>query len=396
MRNVDRLRNELVELTREMVRIPSENPPGDETAISEFVGSKLKDLGLEVELLEAAPKRVNTLAVLKGSGGGKNFLFNGHYDTVPRGNLEFWTVDPFEGAYKDGFIYGRGSGDMKGAIASAVITAKALVDTGIKLKGNFRIHAVADEEYFGRYGTRYLCEKEYVSPRNVNMAVVGEGSVQDNIVGARTAVRGRQIVNIVVKGRSAHSSRPQEGVNAVLKMSKVLLAIQDHEFQFPPHSLLPDPTIAPGTLIKGGTKDNVIPELCEAVCDVRVVPGMTIEGVLQEIKDVMVALNEADPDLNVEVTSPLAKPPSEISTNEELFQTARSSVMEVLGYELKPVGTSGSNDTSWLTTIAKIPAIAFGPGGGNAHGSDEWVSEDMLIDFAKIYGLMVIDICGVM
>jgi acetylornithine deacetylase/succinyl-diaminopimelate desuccinylase-like protein len=148
-------------------------------------------------------------------------------------------------------------------------------------------------------------------------------------------------------------------------------------------------------MIKGGTKDNVIPELCEAVCDVRVVPGMTIEGVLQEIRDIMAALNEADPDLNVEVTSPLAKPPSEISTNEDLFQAARSAVMEVLGYELKSVGTSGSNDTSWLTTIAKIPAMAFGPGGGNAHGPDEWVSEDMLIDFAKIYGLMVIDVCGV-
>lgn len=394
MRRVDKLRDELVDLTREMVRIPSENPPGDERAISELVRERLEALDFEVELVEGKPKRVNTLGVLDGSGGGKNFLFNGHYDTVPQGNLEFWTVDPFEGAYKDGLIYGRGSGDMKGAIASVIIAVRALYEAGIDLKGNFLIHAVADEEYFGRYGTKYLCEKGYISPLNVDMAVVGEGSVQDGVIGARTAVRGRQILKIVVKGKSAHSSRPQDGVNAVLKMGKVLLAINDHEFEFPPHPLLPTPTIAPGTMIKGGTKDNVIPELCEAICDVRVVPGMTIEGVLGEIREIIATLNEEDPDLNVEVSSPLAKPSSEISTNEELFRVAKKAVMEVVGYELEPVGTSGSNDTSWLTTIAKIPAMAFGPGGGNAHGPDEWASVDVLMEFAKIYGLMAMDICS--
>jgi len=394
MRRVDKLRDELVDLTREMVRIPSENPPGDERAISELVRERLEALDFEVELVEGKPKRVNTLGVLDGSGGGKNFLFNGHYDTVPQGNLEFWTVDPFEGAYKGGLIYGRGSGDMKGAIASVIIAVRALYEAGIDLKGNFLIHAVADEEYFGRYGTKYLCEKGYISPLNVDMAVVGEGSVQDGVIGARTAVRGRQILNIVVKGKSAHSSRPQDGVNAVLKMGKVLLAINDHKFEFPPHPLLPAPTIAPGTMIKGGTKDNIIPELCEAICDVRVVPGMTIEGVLGEIREIIATLNEEDPNLNVEVSSPLAKPPSEISTNEELFRVAKKAVMEVVGYVLEPVGTSGSNDTSWLTTIAKIPAMAFGPGGGNAHGPDEWASVDVLMEFAKIYGLMAMDICS--
>jgi acetylornithine deacetylase/succinyl-diaminopimelate desuccinylase family protein len=392
---VDNLREELVELTREMVRIPSENPPGDERAISELVMERLGALGFMVELVEAKPNRVNTLGSLGGLGGGKNLLFNGHYDTVPKGNPEFWTMDPFKGTYKDGLIYGRGAGDMKGGIASAIIAAKALCETGISLRGNFQIHAVADEEYFGRYGTRYLCEKGYVSPQNVDMAVVGEGSVYDGVIGARTAVRGRQIIEIVVKGKSAHSSRPQDGVNAVLKMGKVLSAINDHEFKFHPHPLLPAPTIAPGTMIKGGTKDNVIPELCEAICDVRVVPGMTIEGVLSEIREIMALLKEKDPELNVDVSSPLAKPPSEISTNEELFRVAKKAVMEVVGYELEPMGTAGSNDTSWLTTIAGVPAMALGPGGGNAHGPDEWVSVDCLVDFSKIYGLMAMDICNV-
>jgi len=296
---------------------------------------------------------------------------------------------------KEGKIYGRGSGDMKGAIASAIISAKALEKAGIRLKGDFMIHGVADEETFGRYGTRFLADNGYVSPKNVDMAVVGEGSMKDERIHARTAVRGRVLVNLKARGKSAHSSRPQDGVNAVLKMSKVLLAIDAHGFDFPPHHLLPAPTIAPGTVINGGTKGNVIPELCEAISDVRIVPGMTVEGVVGEIQGIVDGLREDDPGLDVEVSSPLNKPPSEIPASHELFRVADEAVRIVVGYDLNPVGTSGSNDTSWLTTIAGIPAMAFGPGGGGAHGADEWTSIEMLVDFTKIYGLMAMEICGV-
>jgi succinyl-diaminopimelate desuccinylase len=392
---VDSLSSELVELTQEMVHTPSENPPGDERAVSGLVSDRLEALGFDVELVESEPRRVNTLGTLRGAGGGGNFLFNGHYDTVPVGNLEFWSVDPFGGLVKDGRLYGRGSGDMKGAIASAIIAAKALGEAGIGLQGDFMIHGVADEEFFGRYGTRYLAEKGYVDSETVDMAVVGEGSVKDGVIHARTAVRGRVLVKLLVRGKSAHSSRPQDGVNAVLKMGKVLLAIDNHGFSFPPHPLLPAPSIAPGTVIKGGTKDNIIPELCEAICDVRIVPGMTVDGVLEDVRGVVGELKGRDPELDVEVTSPLNKPPSEISVSDDLFRIADRAVRATVGYELRPVGTSGSNDTSWLTTISRIPAMAFGPGGGNAHGADEWASVGMLVDFAKIYGLMAMEICGV-
>ena len=395
MDRIDALTPELIGLTQELVKTPSENPPGDERGVSGVVSERLEALGFNVELVESEPRRVNTLGRLEGSGGGRNFLFNGHYDTVPVGDLDNWSVDPFGGLVKDGRIYGRGSGDMKGAIASAIVAAKALKEAGIGLKGDFMIHGVADEETFGRYGTRFLAEKGYVSPRNVDMAVVGEGSMKDGRIHARTAVRGRVMVKLLAKGKSAHSSRPQNGVNAVLKMSKVLLAIDAHGFDFPPHHLLPAPTIAPGTVIKGGTKGNVIPELCEAISDVRIVPGMTVDGVLGEIQGIVDGLKEKDPELDVEVSSPLNKPPSEIPATHELFRIADEAVRATVGYELKPVGTSGSNDTSWLTTVAGIPAMAFGPGGGNAHGADEWTSIETLVDFAKIYGLMAMEICGV-
>jgi len=394
---VGSLSDDLVKLTRDMIRIPSENPPGNETEISELVKEKLASLGFDVELVEPAPKRVNALGVLQGKGGGGNFLFNGHYDTVPVGNLEFWSVDPHEGVIKDWRIYGRGSGDEKGAIASAIIAARALGEIGARLKGNFLIHAVADEETGSKHGTRYLVEKGYESTKNVDMAVVGEASVYNSKIYARTAVRGLQWIKVVVRGKAVHGSRPQEGINAVLNMCKILLALNEHKFTAKPHPLLPEPTVAPGTVIKGGIKENVIPELCEATCDIRIIPSMTSEGVLQEVRAVIDSLKQKDPTINAEVTSTSWWPPSEISTSEEVFKIAKNATRNVAGYELTPRGFTGSNDTSWLTNVARIPAMAFGPGDNymsGTHGPDEWVSIDRLLDFAKIYGLMVIEACG--
>ena len=389
---IERLRNDIIKYTQSMVQIPSENPPGNETEISEYVSGVLASIGFDVEQVESKPNRVNTLGILKGTGTGKALLWNGHYDTVPVGNLDYWKEDPFGGVVKDGKIYGRGTGDMKGAIASAMVAAKALDRLDIRLKGDLRFHAVADEEFFGRYGTKYLCEKGYV--KCVDAAIVGEASTRDNKILARPAVRGRTLVNIHVKGRSAHSSRPDMGVNAVLKMSKVLLAIDETQFSFPKHKLLPDPTMAPGTTIRGGTKDNIIPEDCEAICDVRTVPGMDPEQVLTDIRNVVEYLKRTDPDLDVRVESPLSKPPSEIPVEHPLYKSAAKATEQVMGYQLEPLGASGSNDTSYLTNLAEVPAMAFGPGGGNAHAPDEWADIETLVSFAKIYGLMILDICG--
>lgn len=397
LEKVDSLSDDLVKLTRDMVRIPSENPPGNEVEISELVKEKLASLGFDVELVEAAPKRVNTLGILRGKGGGSNFLFNGHYDTVPVGNLEFWSVDPYEGEIKNGRIYGRGSGDEKGAIASAIIAARALGEVGARLKGNFLIHAVADEETGSKYGTGYLIEKGYESTKNVDMAVVGEASVYNGKIYARTAVRGVQWIKIVVKGKAVHGSRPQEGVNAVLNMCKILLALNEHKFTAKPHPLLPAPTVAPGTIIRGGVKENVIPELCEATCDIRIIPGMTSEGALQEVRAIIDSLKKKDPSIKAEVTPTHWWPPSEISTSEDVFKIAKNAVKTVVGYELTPRGFTGSNDTSWLTNVARIPAMAFGPSDNymsGAHGPDEWVSIDKLLEFAKVYGLMAMEACG--
>jgi acetylornithine deacetylase/succinyl-diaminopimelate desuccinylase-like protein len=125
---------------------------------------------------------------------------------------------------------------------------------------------------------------------------------------------------------------------------------------------------------------------------------MTREKTLSEIVDFFRSLKTEDPSIDAKVETIYWWPPSETSTSEDVFKVAGKAVQDVVGYELTPRGTSGSNDTSWLKNVAGIPTVAFGPGDNyksGAHGPDEWVSIDRLVDFAKIYGLMAMDICGV-
>ncbi len=398
IRKIDSLSSEMIRFTRALIVVSSENPPGDERGVSQVVHEKFTSFGAEVDLVAKEAKRVNTLGRIGEHSKGANLLLNGHYDTVPVGERRFWSMDPLKGAVKDGRIYGRGSCDMKSGVAAAVIAAQALTDAGVQLKGSLHIHAVADEEPGSEYGTRYLIEKGYETPGVADMAVVGEGSCYKDRVYARPAVRGYQLFKVTTIGRAHHSSQPSEGVNAILKMGKVLEALNAHRFAFRRHPLLPDPTIVPGTMIRGGVAENVIPETCEAICDVRLVPGMTGEGVMEEAQRVIESLCATDPDIRAEVSSEFYWPPSEVATTERVYRIAEDVTPSVTGYPLQPLGTSGSNDTAWLTSVAKIPAIAFGPGDtyqSGEHGPDEWVSIGRLTDFAKIYALMAMRACGV-
>jgi succinyl-diaminopimelate desuccinylase len=393
---VDNLRSDLIRLTQEMVRLQSVNPPGDERQVAEYIDNIINSYGLEAKIVGDNPDRVNVIGALPGYGDSKAFLFNGHIDTVAAGVLENWSIDPFGGIIKDCRIYGRGTGDDKGAVACAIIAARAMKEAGIKLKGDFLIHCVADEETGSNYGTKYLIEKGYTSKEKVSMAVCGEGSVHEDKIYAQLAVFGTFNSKIISRGKSAHISRPHTGINAVLKMSKVLLALDANKLNFVPHSMLPDPSWVAGAVIKGGVSEGVIPESCESSYSVRAVPGMTQEQILNEMKNVVENLKKSDLEINVEIVPGHWRPPSEMSTSDELFKIANKAVKEVVGYELKSYPFSGWNDTVLLRN-AGIPTVVLGPADIPAyqgHGPDEWVSIDKLVDFAKIYGLMAMDVCG--
>ena len=395
MDEVDRLRTGLVEFTRDLVRIPSVNPPGDVSEAAEVLRSKVEALGMEARLVEPRKGRVNVLGELKGRGGGPTLLFNGHTDVVPEGDVALWSVDPFSADVKEGWLYGRGSSDMKGALASIVTAIEAVVDSDIELEGSVAFHGVADEEVGGRFGTRYLARKGLI---RADMGVVAEGSVFDGVIALRPSVRGVCWIRLQTMGKAAHASHPAMGVNAVLSMSKLLLALRDLRLDLGHHRYLPDPTLSPGTVIRGGVKTNIIPELCTAEVDARTIPGVSAQMILREVEGVIERLGAEDPSFAAKAEIAASSQPAEISVDHQAVEAARKAAERVVGYEPPLRGGWGSNDSSYLIHDAGVPTICgFGPGDhalSNAHGADEKVRVQELVDFAKIYALMIAGICG--
>jgi acetylornithine deacetylase len=195
----------------DLIRIDSVNPTlvaggKGEAEISEYVGLALGSLGLEVQKLEPEPGRVSVLGTLRGSGGGKSLMLNAHYDTVGVDGMD----EPFSGAVRDGKMYGRGSYDMKGSLAAQMAALKALVDAGTKPRGDVVIAAVADEEY-GSIGTADLIQHV-----KTDAAIVTEPTA----VQICLAHKGYLWIEVETKGKAAHGSRFELGVDAKMRMGR--------------------------------------------------------------------------------------------------------------------------------------------------------------------------------
>lgn len=212
-------RSFLVETLIKLVQIDSINPKlvahgSGEEEIANYIAEVLREFHLEPEVVELEPGRFNVAAVLKGSGEGRSLMFNGHMDTV---GVDGMTA-PFSAEIRHGKLYGRGSQDMKGGLAAMLTAVKALVEHSIRLKGDLIFAAVADEEY-GSIGTEALVESY-----QTDAAIVTEPTDLDICL----AHRGFAIFDIVTKGRAAHGSRYQEGVDANLHMGRILAALEKY------------------------------------------------------------------------------------------------------------------------------------------------------------------------
>jgi len=388
MQTIETLQPKLVGLTQELIRRRSVNPPGDETEVAKVLHDELASIGMRVNLHEAVPKRVNLEATLRGLKEGPIFLFNGHTDVVPEGDHTKWTVDPFGGVVKGDLIFGRGAADMKGALAAVTVGLRGIVDAGLELNGHVVFHAVADEEENSLYGTRYMIDKGLAK---ADIGIVAEGSVFGHKIAIRPAVRGNCWIRLKTFGKAAHASNPSNGINAVLNMSKLLLALDKLRLEHRSHRILPDPTISAGTVIKGGTKTNVIPEYCEAEVDVRIVPGMTEQQVTREFSGVIERLTREDSEFAASADVFSYTPAAEIPESSPIIEAASNATQRVVGYTPMLAAGHGTNDSVYLIRDAGIPVICgFGPGDNdtsNAHGADENVSASELVNFAKIYAL---------
>src|SRR3984957_8025380 len=225
-KTIDERRDELVELTRALIRFPTVNPPGEGyPACAEFIGERLRSRGFAVDYVHAAGTpgdserypRINVIARRAGTAAGPCVHFNSHIDVVQPGSG--WTVDPFTAVVKQGRVYGRGACDMKGGLAASIIAVEALVDSGAKLPGTLEISGTVDEESGGYGGVHYLAERGWFTPPRVDHVIIPEPLNVDRVC---IGHRGVWWAEIETYGRIAHGSMPFLGDCAVRHMHAVL------------------------------------------------------------------------------------------------------------------------------------------------------------------------------
>ena len=367
----------VVDLTRSLVAVDTQNPPGNERELVALARQMLEPFGARFEEVEAEPGRTSLLATIDGDddAGRPTLVVNGHLDVVPV-DADSWSRDPFGGELDGGRLYGRGTADMKGGIAAAVEALAALSRAGRPPSCRIVFQLVADEERGGALGTKVLVERG---------AVQGDACLVPEPTGLAVCVaeRGLLTARVVVHGRPAHGSEPGQGVSAVEKAAKVVLALHGADFGGPAHDLLGRPSCNVGE-IRGGTGHNTVAERCVLVVDRRLLPGTSREAAEAGLRERIDAIG--DDDLRYDLEPGVYGEASELDRDHPFVGQVQAAIAAVLGDAAPVIGMSFATDARFLRNQAGIPAVVCGPGNlDQAHTSDEWVEVDRLVDAAAVY-----------
>jgi acetylornithine deacetylase len=369
-------------LLSDLVAIDSVNPtltPGGagETAAAACLADALRAGGLEVRVAEAAPGRPNVVATLAGAQPGRTLLFCGHLDTVGVAGME----RPFTPVERNGRLYGRGAQDMKGGVAAMADAACRLARAGLP-RGRVVVAAVADEEY-GSLGARAL-----VRDLRADAAVVTEPT--DLAIGI--GHKGFAGIEVITRGVAAHGSLSEVGRDAILRMGRVLGALEQFERSMlagPVHALRGRPSLHAST-IAGGTEWSRYPDTCVLRVERRLVAGEDAAEALREVTSILEALRRDDGEFDGEARLVFHGAPYEIDPTAELPQ-ALTRVCAAAGRPA-PVTVLPFWTDAAILGGAGIPTVVFGPGGAGMHTGEEYVEvaevlacRDALVDLAGVY-----------
>ena len=383
--------DELIALTRDLVRIPSVVRPGDSTATEAAVAAHVERWlsieGFDVEVHEVAPGRPNVLASIGASSAGPTLLLEGHTDVVTEGNVDEWSHPPFGGDLVDGRIYGRGSADMKSGLAAAMVAAAAIKRSGARLGGRLVVGALVDEEG-DMLGARHLCTTPL--GRELSAAIICEPEQNELCLEQRGVVWAR----VTVRGRMAHGAMPEAGINPITALGALLREAPALERRLrrlsrrSPH--LRPPTVTPTMAqapVQGVPQSNVIPSMAQATLDIRLTPGPDADAVAKEIDVACQRAMEACPGATVE-WQPVNgyRMATRVERSEPLVRAMGRGVRQATGKPPRFGGVPGSTDGTILRMTLGIPIVTCGPGHRLIpHQVDEHVEVAELVDAARIY-----------
>ena len=354
--------NEITKLLQQLVAIDSINPdlvPGGagEENIALFVAEWLERAGLEVELDKPALGRPNVIGIARGSGAGRSLMLNAHMDTVGVVGME----RPHDPYIEGNRLYGRGAYDMKGGLAA--IMAAAAVARQRNLRGDVIVTAVVDEE-FASIGTSSIVKRLHADaaivtePTELNICVAHKGFIW---------------LEVETAGIAAHGSRPDLGIDAIVKMGKVLVGLDELDRSLrsaSTHRLLGSGSLH-ASLIKGGQELSSYPKQCILSVERRTIPGEMQEQVESQILSIFDQVAATDPDFKASLRTTLVRDAFEVSEDELIVKTLQRQARRLLDHEPAIFGATPWMDAAILSASG-IPTVVFGPGGEGAHAVVEW------------------------
>jgi succinyl-diaminopimelate desuccinylase len=411
--HVDRAADEIVEFTRDLVRIPTVNPPGDEyEACARFLGDQLVRHHFDVEYViadtdmahSARYPRVNVIGSRHGSQNGPGVHLNGHIDVVPPGLG--WTVDPFAAVVRGGRIIGRGVCDMKAGLAAAVFAAEALRRSEIDVPGMLEISGTVDEESGGFAGVAHLARVRRITKSRTSFAIIPEPLNVDRIC---VGHRGVYWFELTTKGQIAHGSMPFLGVSAIAGMTEVLAAIRRELEPMLNARITAMPVVPEGARyatinvngVEGGQPvDGVqtpcVADRCRAVFDRRFLFEETFHGVKDEVLAIVGRTLQAMPEISFELRDLMVVNPVQTPDGSPVVGALDSAIRRVLGSGARLVASPGTYDQKHFTRIAGIAdCVAYGPGEIElAHQPDESCAVADIVSAAKVIALATLDLAS--
>ena len=371
--------NEATEkLLADLVRIESVTPwlipdGSGERAAAAFVAAWAADLPVEVEVAEIAPGRVNTLMRLPGAAAGPTLCVNAHLDTVGFAN---WRDRALEPVVEGDLMIGLGSADDKAGCVAGLLALRELIETGATLRGDLLVALVADEEGVS-IGTEAL-----LSSRSIDAMMIVE---PDRLPRAIVQHQGFGWIDVVVHGKPAHGSAPDDGVDAIVHMAEVVQRL--HRLDVDVFAANPDPmngrTVFHTGTISGGTDYATYPGSAVLGIEIGTQPGEHLSDRVADIEAIFEEVHELDRRFSGEVVVQLDREPFLAQGHEALYAAMDAASEEVLGKPLEPAGLNAWAD-SGLTQAAGVPTVMFGPLGGNFHAPEEWVSIPEVASAARI------------
>jgi len=387
---VEENREESIKFLQEVISIPS--PSFEERQEAEFLAEKMREYGFDVSFVD---EKHDALGTIIGSGGGRSLLLNGHIDHVPVGAM----VDPYSGKLMDGadlgvdgqVVYGRAACDMKAAVAAMMLAGRAIKELGIRLKGDYKVAAVAQEEVGGAGTMSTIVDSQFLA----DVVLIGEATNMELALGHRGSMK----FGVVVKGRSCHASAPERGVNALYKATKMIQMIRDDLVpRLPSHSIYGRVSLVVTQIEVSPKAFNVVPESCRFWMDCRNHPGFTAEDLYNELNKIIAEIRAEDPEFEATViptTLITGRTFSGFYTDPDkhpVVEEAAQAVSEIYREPERGLWTFATDGRMY--SRLGLPVIGFGPGEERfAHTQQDHVKVRDFLDTIKVYAWLACKIC---